>query len=65
VKLKLELVGLTGFEHLKPAQISGGMKKRVGMGRRAGARPGPPLLRRADGGARSGDDRRDRPLTVD
>jgi phospholipid/cholesterol/gamma-HCH transport system ATP-binding protein len=33
VKLKLELVGLTGFEHLKPAEISGGMKKRVGMAR--------------------------------
>jgi len=33
VKLKLELVGLTGFEHLKPAQISGGMKKRAGLAR--------------------------------
>jgi phospholipid/cholesterol/gamma-HCH transport system ATP-binding protein len=33
VKLKLELVGLTGFEHLKPAEISGGMKKRVGLAR--------------------------------
>jgi len=33
VKMKLELVGLTGFEHLKPAEISGGMKKRVGLAR--------------------------------
>jgi len=33
VKLKLELVGLTGFEHLKPSEISGGMRKRVGMAR--------------------------------
>jgi phospholipid/cholesterol/gamma-HCH transport system ATP-binding protein len=33
VKMKLELVGLTGFEDLKPSQISGGMKKRVGMAR--------------------------------
>jgi phospholipid/cholesterol/gamma-HCH transport system ATP-binding protein len=33
VKLKLEMVGLTGFEHLKPSEISGGMKKRVGLAR--------------------------------
>jgi phospholipid/cholesterol/gamma-HCH transport system ATP-binding protein len=33
VKLKLELVGLTGFEHLKPSEISGGMRKRVGLAR--------------------------------
>jgi phospholipid/cholesterol/gamma-HCH transport system ATP-binding protein len=33
VKVKLELVGLTGFEHLLPSQISGGMKKRVGLAR--------------------------------
>ncbi|UCD58939.1 MAG: ABC transporter ATP-binding protein [Candidatus Hydrogenedentota bacterium] len=33
VKIKLELVGLTGSEHLLPAQLSGGMKKRAGLAR--------------------------------
>jgi phospholipid/cholesterol/gamma-HCH transport system ATP-binding protein len=33
VKQKLEMVGLSGFENLKPAEISGGMKKRVGLAR--------------------------------
>ena len=33
VKGKLEMVGLTGFEDLKPDEISGGMKKRVGLSR--------------------------------
>src|SRR5437660_3663439 len=33
VKKKLEMVGLTGFEDLKPDEISGGMKKRVGLAR--------------------------------
>jgi phospholipid/cholesterol/gamma-HCH transport system ATP-binding protein len=33
VKMKLELVGLTGFEDLKPSEISGGMKKRVALAR--------------------------------
>jgi phospholipid/cholesterol/gamma-HCH transport system ATP-binding protein len=33
VRAKLRVVGLTGFDHLKPAEISGGMKKRVGLAR--------------------------------
>ena len=33
VKMKLELVGLTGFEDLMPSEISGGMRKRVGLAR--------------------------------
>ncbi len=33
VKVKLELVGLTGFEHFMTYQISGGMKKRVALAR--------------------------------
>ena len=33
VKHKLQMVGLTGFEDLKPDEVSGGMKKRVGLAR--------------------------------
>ncbi len=33
VKVKLELVGLTGFEDFMPFEISGGMKKRVALAR--------------------------------
>ena len=33
VKMKLELVGLRDFENLMPSQISGGMRKRVGLAR--------------------------------
>ena len=30
---KLEMVGLPGVQHFKPAELSGGMKKRVGLAR--------------------------------
>src|SRR5213082_1796780 len=30
---RLKMVGLSGFENLKPAEISGGMRKRVGLAR--------------------------------
>lgn len=33
VRHKLAMVGLSGFENLKPSEISGGMKKRVGLAR--------------------------------
>jgi phospholipid/cholesterol/gamma-HCH transport system ATP-binding protein len=33
VNLKLDLVGLSGFENSYPSQLSGGMKKRAGLAR--------------------------------
>ncbi len=33
VRMKLELVGLSGFEYFYPSQLSGGMKKRAGLAR--------------------------------
>ncbi|MFH1784506.1 MAG: ABC transporter ATP-binding protein [bacterium] len=39
VKEKLFLVGLEGIENLKPADLSGGMKKRVGLARAIAANP--------------------------
>lgn len=33
VKIKLELVGLSGFEKYLPSELSGGMKKRAGLAR--------------------------------
>lgn len=35
----LDLVGLPGTEHLKPAELSGGMKKRIGLARAIAIQP--------------------------
>ncbi|MCU7492170.1 MAG: ABC transporter ATP-binding protein [Bacteroidota bacterium] len=40
VENKLELVGLPNIQHLKPAELSGGMKKRVGLARALVTNPG-------------------------
>lgn len=39
VQEKLRLVGLLGVEHLKPAELSGGMRKRVGLARAIAMEP--------------------------
>ena len=39
VQEKLSWVGLSGIENLKPAQLSGGMKKRVGLARAIAMEP--------------------------
>jgi phospholipid/cholesterol/gamma-HCH transport system ATP-binding protein len=39
VREKLEMVGMAGTEHLYPAQLSGGMQKRVGLARALAMNP--------------------------
>lgn len=39
VKIKLKLVGLEGYEHHLPSEISGGMKKRAGLARAMALNP--------------------------
>ena len=39
VRMKLDLVGLSGFEHLYPSQLSGGMKKRAALARAIASDP--------------------------
>jgi phospholipid/cholesterol/gamma-HCH transport system ATP-binding protein len=39
VRMKLRLVGLEGFEHHLPSEISGGMKKRAGLARAMALNP--------------------------
>ncbi|MDH4223004.1 MAG: ABC transporter ATP-binding protein [candidate division Zixibacteria bacterium] len=39
VKEKLRLVGMSGVENLRPAELSGGMKKRVGLARAIAMNP--------------------------
>ncbi|TAN43702.1 MAG: ABC transporter ATP-binding protein [Nitrospirae bacterium] len=39
VRMKLDLVGLSGFENFYPSQLSGGMKKRAGLARAIALEP--------------------------
>lgn len=39
VRMKLKLVGLEGYEHYLPSEISGGMKKRAGLARAMALNP--------------------------
>lgn len=39
VKERLQMVGMSGFENRKPADLSGGMKKRIGLARAIAVRP--------------------------
>src|SRR4030066_1652088 len=40
VEEKLSMVGLRDIQHLMPAELSGGMKKRVGLARGVASEPG-------------------------
>ena len=58
---RLRAVGLTGVEEKMPSELSGGMRKRVGLARAIAMQPADRPVRRTDDGPRSRHDGGDQP----